>query len=286
MPSATTRRRDPMCRRFIPSRSRVGCTGMADGLAARLFLWAGVVGAMAAAPVSSAQQPAFEVVSIKRSAPDAPPGTAGPYPGGRYILRNGPARVLINVAFSEAQTREIVGAPDWVARENYDVVASAGRDATYQELQAMMRTMLADRFKLVARYEKRERPVYHLVVARPDRTLGPRLKRRTRACEPSRDPCDWKGARGSFNATGYTMEGLAYNLAGPVGRVVFDKTGLEGEWEFAVEYADSPLSNDAAGSTGPSLFTALEEQLGLKLVPAQEPISLVVIDRIERPTPD
>lgn len=87
-------------------------------------------------------------------------------------------------------------------------------------------------------------------------------------------------------STGFTMEGLAYNLQNASGRVVFDRTGLAGTWEFTVDYVRGLQADESAGPTGPSLFTALEEQLGLELVPAQEPISLVVIDRIERPTPD
>ena len=124
----------------------------------------------------AAQQPApaFEVVSIKRSPPDAPGGRAGLMPGGRYVLSNGPIRVLIGIAYP-SPTNEFINAPDWVTTENYDTTALAGPAATFPQVAEMLKTMLADRMKLVAHYETRERDVYELVLA-SDGRLGPGLR--------------------------------------------------------------------------------------------------------------
>ena len=227
----------------------------------------------------------FDVVSIKRSAPDAPPGTSGVQPGGRYRLANGPTRALIGVAYPAAE--EIIGAPDWVTFENYDVTAVAGSSATEGDIAAMMRSMLAQRFRLQAHIEKRERPVYALTLVREDGAPGPNL--RSSKCtdaDEGRPPCVARFGRGSIAAGGFTMEWLAVNLRGGAGRPVIDRTGLTGGYDFTLDYAFGPPSLDSTPDGKPSLFTALQEQLGLKLEPAQAPLPVVVVERIERPLPD
>ena len=236
-------------------------------------------------PRLAAQTLGFDVVSIKRSAPDSPAGSAGVQPGGRYRLANGPARILIGVAYPAAE--EIVGAPDWVTYENYDVTAVAGASATQDDIAAMMRSMLTQRFKLQARMDTRERPISALALARRDGTLGPNL--RPSACaeaDAGKAPCVARFGRGSIAAGGFSMEWLAVNLRGAAGRAVVDRTGLTGPYDFTLDYASGPPSPDSSPAGKPSLFTALQEQLGLKLEPAQAPLPVVVVERIERPLPD
>src|SRR5688572_30248114 len=120
----------------------------------------------------------FEAVSIKRTPPGGAPGRAGLQPGGRYVLTNGPIRILIDVAYP-TDSNEILDAPDWVVRDPYDVTAVAGRDVEQDELAEMMREMLAERFKLVAQVEKRDRPVFALMRANPDGRPGPNLRQTT-----------------------------------------------------------------------------------------------------------
>lgn len=256
--------------------------------------------------LASAQTPAaltFEVVSIRRSPPDAPPGRAGLQAGGRYTLTNGPVRILINAAYPSL-TNEIIGAPDWVTYENYDVTALATPNVTPEQLSIMMRTMLSERFDLVARVEERPRPVYLLVLAQPGGRLGPRMRRTETDCiarlaaiqagklppispaDAGVAPCTGRGGNGLFVSTGFTMEGFAARLTRPAGRLVLDKTGLEGPYDFTLEYAPEPSAAEPTLNEKPSLFTALQEQLGLKLEPAEAPVSVVIIERINRPTPD
>lgn len=252
----------------------------------RLALFVAVVATVpVVSPRLASQTLTFDVVSIKRSAPGAPAGSAGVQPGGRYRLVNGPARILISAAYPEAE--EIVGAPDWVTYENYDVTAVAGANATHDDIAAMMRSMLALRFRLQGRMEKRERPVYALTLARRDGTLGPNLRRSTCAeGDAGKTPCVARFDRGSIVAGGFSMEWLAVNLRGGAGRVVVDRTGLIGTYDFTLNYTFGPPALDSAPDGKPSLFTALQEQLGLKLEPAQAPLPVVVVERIERPLPD
>lgn len=260
------------------------------------------------AVAGAAQQPSpqskagsFEVVSIKRSPPDAAPGRAGLLPGGRYVLSNGPIRVLIGIAFPSS-TNEIINAPDWVTNENYDIIGVAGPAATFPQVAEMLKTMLADRMQLVAHYEMRERPVYELVLASSDGRLGPGLRRSAVDCvaveaaararneipQPPRPtgpvpPCTLRRLDGLLEANAWSMTALAENLRSRGGRVVIDRTGLTDAYDFKLEWAPDPANN---ADERPSLFTALQEQLGLKLQASMAPLPVVVIDRIERPTPD
>jgi uncharacterized protein (TIGR03435 family) len=211
---------------------------------------------------------------------------------------------------------DMVGLPEWAQRDRYDVSATSplGRPATPAERAAMMRAMLAERIKLVAHVEKREQPAYDLVLARSDGRLGPGIKPSEVDCvakaaadaaalaagqlPPPRafpdlnapqPPCSGLNVtRGMEGDT--TMENLARLLrgVGGAGRPVVDKTGLTGSYRIKAEF------DRTAGQSGPDLapspgspttvFTALPEQLGLKLVPSKAEREVLVIDRLERPT--
>ena len=174
----------------------------------------------------------------------------------------------------------------------------------------MLRTLLADRFKLVMHKETKELPIFELVVARQDGKLGPQLRpaavdcaaRAAAAARGEKPPPASSGPPGpgscgismnpvSVSGGGATMEMLAGILEGPSQRLVIDRTGLTGNWDFAVKYTpersqlppgvEPPVPIDW---NGPSLFTAIEEQLGLKLRPSRGPVEVLVIDSVERPT--
>ena len=125
--------------------------------------------------------PAFEVASIKRNPGDNPGQTLSFQPGGRFVMVNGQVQTLITIAYP-TQTRELVGAPGWVQSDRYDVTALAGAGATREQMAMMMRSLLADRFKLVARYETLERPTYALMIARSDGRLGPGIRKAELDC--------------------------------------------------------------------------------------------------------
>ena len=254
-------------------------------------LWLGTVAVLAA------QEPRFEVVSLKRNASGSPSTSMSDRPDG-MVMENGTLRNLIFNAF-RPQSTELVGAPGWLA-DRYDLIAKAMGPATAEQRAAMLRALLAERLQLQAHYEMREQPVYELVFARRDRSLGPQIVQTDRDCAAAaaaRDagkpapalsqssngapPCGIRANRGEFLAGGITMEGLARNLASRAGRVIFDRTGLGGYYQVTLTFAPD-VAADA--SDAPTLFTALQEQLGLKLEPSRAPLQTLIIDHVERPT--
>jgi len=186
-----------------------------------------------------------------------------------------------------------------VTSERYDLRATANATTTSDDLRAMLRTLLAERLKLQAHLEPREQPVYFLVAARVDGSLGPQMQRATRDCaaidaadraglpHPTLTPpangaptCGLRVNDGEMLGGGKTMSELAGNLGRAAGRRVFDRTGIDGYFDFALRFS---RDQDAANPDAPSIFTALQEQLGLKLEPGRAPLQTLVIDHIERP---
>jgi len=226
--------------------------------------------------------PAFEVASVKANSSGqavmrltAPPGT------GRFDATNISARILILNAYG-LRDFQLAGAPAWTESERFDVAGRTAASASRDEISAMVRTLLADRFTLRTHRETREMPVYALVAASPDKRLGPGLKISTAETRTNISPT-------SISAVSMTMARLALTLSAVVGRVVTDDTGLQGAYDLELRFArEGPLPPGAppADPDAPSIFTALREQLGLRLEGRRGPVEVLVIDGIERPTPD
>jgi uncharacterized protein (TIGR03435 family) len=189
-------------------------------------------------------------------------------------------RNLITLAY-RIQASRLVDAPEWLS-DRFDVAAKIPTDAPAGQLGVMLQALLADRFKWKAHYETREQAIYALVT--PRGTLGPAVQPSTANCGPP-SPAQGCGlARTGFTlkATALTMSAWANFLSGIAGRVVVDRTNVDGAYDFELQYA-APESNR---TDLPSLFTALQEQLGLKLEPTRGPIDVLVIDHVERPRED
>lgn len=157
-----------------------------------------------------------------------------------------------------------------------------GREATSDELREMLQTLLAERFKLAVHYETQERPVYALVLARPDGRLGPGLRKSELDCDAiykaqragtplevatpknGAPPCGMSAGGGMVRAGGMSLAVLTGNLAQAAGRVVVDKTGLTGNYEFTLQFDARPPGSTPADDR-PLVFTAVQEQLGLEL---------------------
>ena len=250
-----------------------------------------------------ANGPTFDVVSIKRVTDIRNRRSVGQQPGGKFVISGMTIAPAIRSAYP-ADVSDIVGAPAWMDSETYDLTAQAGRDVPRDQMEAMLRAMLADKFKLLVHYEIQDRPVYALVLARADGRLGPDIKqsdldcdaiqaaRRAGSTEPA--PATSNGApacgmsmRGEQGMTvllgARPLSALASSLGSPTGRPVIDKTGLKGNYDVTLRYVEQPSAN-ASPDTPPELFTALQEQLGLKLEADRAPLKVLVIDRIERPT--
>ena len=292
-----------------------------------------------AAPFAGAQPPqvapdapSFEVASIK-------PNNSG---DGRVMLQNQPGRfaatnvtlrMLIRNAY-QLQDFQISGGPAWLNADHFDIVAKI--DATVQEqinarggamapaagqgptpIQLMLRSLLADRFKLTVHKETKEAPVYALIVARSDGRLGPQLKKSDVDCaaiaaargrgpgamppppQPGeRMPCGIRIGPGNLTMGGAKIAQIANSLGMFVGRTVIDKTGLTDNYDADLTWTPDQMPQKAPGTpgdqpirmngvdidpNGPSIFTAVQEQLGLKLDSQRGPVEMLVIDRAEKP---
>jgi uncharacterized protein (TIGR03435 family) len=185
-----------------------------------------------------------------------------------------------------------------------DIAARTEPTATRDDIAAMLRRLLNDRFELVVRRDTRELPAYALVLARGDRRLGPRLQPSTTDCTAADVPgaptpqaasgqllCGTRISPSSLNAGGMTMTRLAATLTGIVGRQVNDETRLGGAYDLQLAFTpEQPVPGaPAAGpadSDAPSIFTAIQEQLGLRLEPTRGPVDVLVIESVQRPAPD
>lgn len=197
---------------------------------------------------------------------------------------NGSVRGLIMSAYSLIMLDQLSGLPDWAERENFDVEGKLDSDTAEvfaklsssdqtRQRQLMLEALLADRFKLRVHIDTKDLPVYNLVVAKN----GLKMKE-----APASENNGYSMGMGQINSKGMEVSGLVISLSNLVGRKIIDRTGLTGRYEVKLTWAwnDDPGSGDS----GASIFTALQEQLGLKLEPAKAPIDIVVIDHIERPS--
>jgi uncharacterized protein (TIGR03435 family) len=269
---------------------------------------------------ADAQPIAFEVASVKQNKSTSGRFSMSAQPGGRFSASNVTLEQFIRVAY-QLQDYQLSGGPSWLGSDRFDVEAKAGvdiADAFTSErrpgpsaLHLMLRALMADRFKLAVHTESRELPVYALVVARSDGRLGPNLVRSTVDCAvvsaadgrgntPPPDsrapigPCNFGGRPGTFAARTTTMFQFANGLATFVNRTVLDRTGLTGNFDLDLTWTPDQLPQRAPGATdaspvdpnGPSIFTAVQEQLGLKLQATTGPVDVLVIDHVEHPTAD
>lgn len=254
----------------------------------------------------------FEVASVRpnRSGAqrwdfDSPPGRVT----GTNVLLRDLIRFAYYVYGGDWDLR--IAGPEWIKTARYDIEATTGGQVNQGQAMSMLRRLLADRYGLKVHYENRERPVYNMVLARDDKQLGPRLQRSSIDCKaleaaaqaarakgepppigppaPGKRPvCGTIGAPGTMSSGGLTMEQFALHLAGIVGRPVVDNTALAGPYDWDLKWSPelqpSADGASAVGAAGPSIFTALQEQLGLKLEAARAPVEVLVIDAINQPT--
>lgn len=264
-----------------------------------LYLTAAAV-AIAAAPQAptpavAGGAPAFDVVAIKRNPEPGTNNPLSPPVGGRLALRNQTVRGLISSSYG-MQDYQIIGGPGWLRTDGFDIDArvEATPPPPPPQMLLRIRTLLADRFNLVMHNEQREFPIYRLVLARADGQLGPNIRRgecvpRPPGSAPVSDArqsfCGTNVGPGTMVVRGGTMRTLAQQLgryAGS-GRPVFDATNLTGQFEWELKWTpDSP--DGSAPADGVSIFTAIQEQLGVKLEPARGPVDVLVIDRVTPPS--
>ena len=228
-------------------------------------------------------------------------------PGGRYTATNVTLRMLVKTAYS-LHDDQVVGGPGWIDADRFDIAAKAAGysapSAFRDRARLMLRPLLADRFKLVVRHERREIAVYALALARADGRFGPQFRRSasddctgppramrpaTGAAEPEIPlPCGAELYRlGHLAARRMALSNLAFNVSRWTDRVVVDRTGLDGTFDWDVQWVPDPLTPDSGRPPeGPSLFAALRDQAGLKLEGTRAPVEVLVVENAERPDPD
>ena len=249
---------------------------------------------------------AFEVASIKPSNSLDRLSGIQRQPGGRVTITNMTLRTLITFAY-QITGYQLVGGPGWADRDTFDVLARMNGNPTWgtpgagfpDPAQQAMQSLLADRFKLKMHREAREMDVYALVLVKGG-TPGPALTPSTNDCkllaEQARQgkpspppaagvgptPCSILGNVGRISFDGFGMPQVANILIGQAGRIVVDRTGLSGNWQFVLMFTPE----GATDPNTPSFFTALQEQLGLKLESTRAPVDVFVIDHADKPTTD
>jgi uncharacterized protein (TIGR03435 family) len=227
----------------------------------------------------SAQTPVFEVASIK---PNRSGGGGSSMRGsaGQVTMENVSLKKVTLWAYGIPDDREyaLVG-PDWLTTERFDIQAKFPAGSTIEQMRQMMQALLAERFKLALHRDSKQLPIYALVVAKK----GPKIH----AVEEGQPRTS--GGPGRLEATRITMQKLADLLARTTGQQVDDATGLKGVFDFTLEWSPdesqkptSPVEGTAAGRSGPSLFTALQDQLGLKLEARKGPVEILMVDHIEK----
>jgi uncharacterized protein (TIGR03435 family) len=255
------------------------------------ILWYSAALAAQHVTTSSESVLTFDVVSIKSLNGIARARMPGARQSqGRFARAAVTLRQLVQYAY-DMQPLQVTGGPAWVSTSRFQVDARTERATTPAQMRAMVRQMLAERFALKAHTDVRERPIYRMVAARRDGKLGPSIYRIDAAeCGGSNpQPCDLAVWSGGLTSSGMRLQQLAVTLFNRsqttgVDRPVIDQTGLEGMFGFTLMF--SPFNTAPHLSDYPSIFTALREQLGLKLESARGPVELLVIDSVEQPTPN
>ncbi|HTL02276.1 MAG TPA: TIGR03435 family protein [Vicinamibacterales bacterium] len=235
-----------------------------------------------------AAQVAFEVASVKENKTVAGGGSMRLMPGGGITAEHMPARHLVTIAY-HLQPFQLAGAPAWAADTYYDVIAKTAEAATRDQGFDMLQALLVDRFKLTFHRETREVDGFALVQVRTG-VLGPRLRQSAVDCEKafSTTPRCKEGnvtqssAGSSMKAVGSQIWSLLQIVIGDVGAPVSDETKLTGPFDFDIQWSNEVApANDLA-----SIYTALQEQLGLKLEKRRVSTEMFIVDHFERPAAD
>jgi uncharacterized protein (TIGR03435 family) len=265
---------------------------------------------------SPASSPQFEVASIKPNTGGGRNRMIRMAPGGRLNVENLPLKFLVRIAY-DVKEFQISGGPSWIDSDSYDVTAKAESNFSPDEMRPMLQALLADRFKLAIHRETKEAAVYELTAAKGGIKLAASKEGSCTKFDPKSPPpalprpgdkppnfCgNIRVGRGLIDASGITMDRFLMVLSDMLGRTTIDKTGFTGNFDVHLEFTPDEATPGAAfgpagpggpgdpgkpvpsgDSTGPNVFTALQEQLGLRAVPAKGQVEMLVIDHVERPS--
>jgi uncharacterized protein (TIGR03435 family) len=231
---------------------------------------------------SNGPQPSFEVASVKPNVSGSSSYRTSISHTGRFVGTNLTVKALIQLAY-RVQQYQIIGGPHWLATDHYDIEAKVDVKVTPEQIADMVRSLLADRFMLKLHHDIRELPIYALVIVKS----GSKLTANTSGS----DNHSSSTLRGKMRARNVPIETLVTLLSSQLDRVVVDRTGLTGNFDWQLEWSPEasragipPETTATADSTGPSIFTAIQEQLGLRLEGTKAPANALTIDAVERPS--
>jgi uncharacterized protein (TIGR03435 family) len=273
--------------------------------------WLIVLAGMVAA--AQAPRPAFDAVSVKVNTAKDGLTRVATFPT-RFSAVNATLHMLIRYAFDVPDYR-LSGGPTWMDSDRFDIAGAAGHTAEFEETRAMARTMLEDRFALRTHVERRDQPIFVLTIARRDGTLGDQMARAGEGCKPVTPPpgapppppappagaaprapgCPSIFGLGGISARKIPMSLLVANLSSYLNRHIVDQTNLAGTFDVDLRWTPDQLPQGPPGApirimpfdpNGPSLSTALQEQLGLKFESLRGPVDVLVIDGVSKPSSD
>jgi uncharacterized protein (TIGR03435 family) len=258
----------------------------------------------------------FDAASVKLNRDGGSVAGLRRLPGGRFEATNIQLSTLISFAY-QLQNYELQGAPSWADTDRWNVIAKMNGDpppvspGAPDPMMTATRALLAERFKLLVHQEMKDTDVYLLVKARADGRLGPGLQRSTFDCLGLQKSTDEAARGGPAPPNPNTPDHMVCGMRVSIGRVQFggrplstfmnvlttltqrrvvDRTGLSGDWQFDISFAPPPaapgIQPPIPDSNAASLFTVLQESLGLKLEAARVPMPVMVVDRVERPAQD
>jgi uncharacterized protein (TIGR03435 family) len=231
----------------------------------------------------------FEVASLKPGQPGAEIGGIHPARGGRrYLAANAPLKMMLTAAY-RIRADQVSGGPGWLDTELFDLNAEAEQPSSIEELHIMLRNLLKERFKLRMHSETRDRPVYALS------TVKTGVKMKPHEIASAGDPTIDRPGVGKLAAKSTPMDYFAFGLSMILDRPVLDRTGLKGGYDFDLSWTpDLPpgfpegglINGEPVDTSGPTIFAAMEKQLGLRLEAQKGPVEILVIDHVEKPVGD
>jgi len=224
---------------------------------------------------SSGAPRTFEVASIKPNPSGEMSSRSGTRAGGRYIGSNMTLKGLIMQAYG-LQHFQVIGGPGWSETDRYDINAKGEENVPESQIFLMLQSLLAERFKLKVHRETKESGIYFLVVGKNG------VKLQAAAGTGS----SFSVGNRKITAQGASMDDFTHALTMQLGQPVVDKTGVTGKYDLTLSWAPDAAAGTAGGDAAPSIYTVIQEQLGLRLEPGKGPVEVLVIDSAEKPTSD
>jgi uncharacterized protein (TIGR03435 family) len=229
--------------------------------------------------------PGFDIASVRPHAPDDTRFLVHMPTNGQFSASGVAAKLVMMLAF-DVQESQLIGGPDWLATEKWDIDAKRDDQLRHsvEETRGMVQKLLADRFALRIHRETQQRPAYVLTVAKG----GPKFQ-----SVREEKSTDVRVTANSVRLEAGGIDRLALVLATSLGRPVVDQTGLNGRYDLSLDWDDAPVAQGGVpgldtpappGNDHGSIFTAVQDQLGLRLEPRRAPVEVIVIDRMERPS--